>query len=97
MSGFDGNGYRALAGGERVDHAAEARDHLVRADKQGAGDEVGADLRMSALVHATLALVEQQRIERPISDAPSDSGAAWTVPGTRPIPNRLCVPRWFGR
>ena len=62
MSGFDGNGYRALAGGERVDHAAEARDHLVRADKQGAGDEVGADLRMSALVHATLALVEQQRI-----------------------------------
>jgi hypothetical protein len=42
-------------------------------------------------------LVEQERIERPISDEPSDSGATWTVPGDRAVPNRLCVPRWFGR
>lgn len=47
--------------GVRVDHAAEAREFLVRAAKQGA-DSLGDDLRVEALVHATLALVEQQRI-----------------------------------
>ena len=44
---------------DRIDHAADARNAL-----QGAGDgrNVATDAPLVALTHATLALVEQQRI-----------------------------------
>jgi hypothetical protein len=51
---------------DRIDHAAEAANALVRADLQGT-DVLGSELRMEALVHATLALVEQQRIANQIA------------------------------
>jgi hypothetical protein len=42
-------------------------------------------------------LVDHDLIERPIADGPADP-APEPLPRTeRPIPNRLCVPRWFGR
>jgi hypothetical protein len=42
-------------------------------------------------------LVEQERIERPISDDPTDVTSEPMPRVERPVPNRLCVPRWFGR
>ncbi len=45
-----------------TDHAAMADNALLRADMQGAADQLGDNLRMEALVHATLAVAEQQRI-----------------------------------
>lgn len=49
---------------ERIDHAAKALEEIDNADTQLGIDEFGyADLSiMRAQVHATLALVEQQRI-----------------------------------
>lgn len=45
----------------RVDHVAAALELLVRAGKQGE-DSLGDSLRLEGLVHATLAVAEQQRI-----------------------------------
>jgi hypothetical protein len=42
-------------------------------------------------------LVEHERIERPIADGPVDPPSEPMPGNDRPIPNRLCVPRWFGR
>lgn len=57
-----------MSGEQKVDHAAEAARSLVAADQHGSvnyvqmtGEEKG-DVLLSGLVHATLALVEQQRI-----------------------------------
>lgn len=53
---------------ERIDHAAEARAALVNADRFASNNwpletgEQKADLIAVAQVHATLALIEQQRI-----------------------------------
>jgi hypothetical protein len=47
-------------------------------------------------------LVEQEKIERPISDQPVDTGTGQATGAGierigRPVPNWACVPRWFGR
>jgi len=48
---------------ERTDHAAEAIRHRDYAESPGPGDpQLAANWLLSAQVHATLALVEQQRI-----------------------------------
>lgn len=47
--------------GERIDHVAEAIRLGQRAEQTGGIEEVNA-LHIAAQVHATLALVEQQRI-----------------------------------
>lgn len=52
--------------GDRVDRADEAIFALERADKQG-DDALGDALRLEALVHATLALAEQQRLANMIA------------------------------
>lgn len=57
----------------RIDHAAEARRLLANADRMGSMDwptqtgEYKADVLAEAQVHATLALVEQQRIANRIA------------------------------
>lgn len=48
---------------ERIDHAAEAIKHRDYAESPGPGDpQLATNWLISAQVHATLALVEQQRI-----------------------------------
>ena len=48
---------------ERIDHAAEAQRHREYAESPGPGDPtLATNWLLSAQVHATLALVEQQRI-----------------------------------
>jgi len=47
-------------------------------------------------------LVEHERLERPVSDAPATTSdlASWSLPApteARPPANWSCVPRWFGR
>ncbi len=44
-------------------------------------------------------LLEQEKIERPISDEPLSDEPVESLRASidRPAPNRLCVPRWFGR
>lgn len=47
----------------RIDHAAEAEKHREYAESPGPGDPtLATNWLLSAQVHATLALVEQQRI-----------------------------------
>lgn len=58
---------------QRVDHAAEAEIVLARADKQG-GDDLADALRLEALVHATLAVAEQQRIANLLAVSIYDRG-----------------------
>lgn len=58
---------------DRIDHAAEARKHIAIADRNASSDwpqltgEHKADILAAAQVHATLALVEQQRIANRIA------------------------------
>jgi hypothetical protein len=44
-------------------------------------------------------LLEQEKIERPIADAPLSDEPVESISRLieRPAPNRQCVPRWFGR
>ena len=44
-------------------------------------------------------LLEQEKIEGPISDQPLSDEPVESIARLleRPVTNRLCVPRWFGR
>ena len=52
-----------------------------------------------AHLHFLRWLVEQEKLERPISDPPLSDGPTESLKQLleRPAPNRACVPRWFGR
>lgn len=78
-----------MSGNERVDHAAEARDLLLTEARGGTTTEMALLVMVAtqaAQVHATLALVEQQRIANLIAlsreegvngIAPDASDALW--------------------
>lgn len=62
---------------DRIDHAAEARKHIDWAheqqEREGDTGNVPRDDALLAQVHATLALVEQQRIANILATAHIDS------------------------
>jgi hypothetical protein len=54
---------------EKIDHKAKAVEHLLRLDIFEEGEPGGSETLLAAQVHATLALVEQQRITNLIAIA----------------------------
>lgn len=69
---------------ERIDHVAEAREHLQAAKENPADATLHTDpWLLAAQVHATLALVEQQRIANLI--------AYWQLHTPRTIEENGCI------
>lgn len=78
---------------EKIDHAAEAEELLAKNPGDLAiGPEWGAVLAQTAAAHATLALVEQQRIANLIAllNGGANSEAVVNAPGD------FSADRWYG-
>lgn len=67
---------------DRIDHAAEARKHIGWThdwqEREGDTKEVGLATAVLAQTHATLALVEQQKVANVIALSQAEDGNGWT-------------------